>query len=138
MTVPCPNPDGKCSRCGATEATAFYGKKGSKYCKFHYDADQKENKDQAAVAAGAGGSKRAREEQEMLPASASGLSASARISEIYSITNERYLPPDVRTHLPYCPPDPMVAKRCGRGVCTGSSTPRSCTGGRSATSTSSA
>ena len=39
MPQACPNESGECSTkdCNATEAAAWYGKKGSKYCKHCYD-----------------------------------------------------------------------------------------------------
>ena len=92
--VVCPDPttpEGKCVRCGATEAAAWYGKKGAKYCKTHYDADLKaKRKATGSPGTSASGSKRPwGVDAEPCPLTVDAFGEAASVVEIFSIVDER-------------------------------------------------
>ena len=94
--VLCPDPttpDGKCTRCGATDPSAWYGKKGSKYCKSHYDEDKKKERQQqrsGSPGTTAQGSKRPRVDHiDMCPLTIDAFGEAASVVEIFSIVDER-------------------------------------------------
>ena len=119
--APCPDPttpEGKCVRCSATDPAAWYGKKGAKYCKTHYDADKKEKR-RAASSPGtsASGSKRPRVDAEPCPLTIDAFGEAASVVEIFSIVDERCV--GCRSHsstvarLSLSPLAPLPA-RCAR------------------------
>ena len=91
--VVCPDPttpDGKCVRCGATDPAAWYGKKGAKYCKTHYDADMSQKKKATgSPGTSASGSKRPRVDAELCPLTIDAFGEAASVVEIISIVDER-------------------------------------------------
>ena len=91
--VVCPDPttpNGKCVRCGATDPAAWYGKKGAKYCKTHYDADQKaKRKATGSPGTSAGGAKQRRVDTELPPLTIDAFGEAASVVKIFSIVDER-------------------------------------------------
>jgi len=96
-----PNESGKCSRCGATEASGWYGKLPDKYCKKHYDADNTSKRKAAGQGEGSTsvGSTSVGPPHAPSPA-AIMLGADATIEEIFAIVDERFPAPHTPSPQP--------------------------------------